>query len=152
LEFDKFLHHTQDLTAHDGFLGAMSIHFESSNFRELLDRLPATLRSIPNECILAASEGRGDLAAYVNPRLTERFRSEDLAIADSEWYPAVSVLNGMAWCFDLEVLRKRSPLAQYLMKNQSKVVPTEANTASESIRFNELLREWFNLAQAMGPT
>ena len=76
----------------------------TKTYSDILSSLSPYLRSIPNETLLAAQEGKMDRK---NERLNER-------IYEIEDFPPITPLTNMYWVFLLKTLCERSPLIQHL--------------------------------------
>ena len=103
--------HLSMMKAAGGFLGRCRYEGDIQSFKELLDRTPSETRSIPNECLLAAMEGRLG-RNYQNPRLQCRMTTDGCGELE---YPHVTEETAYYYYFDINTLVKTSPLLQSLM-------------------------------------
>lgn len=86
---------------------------DTESFKELLDSTDPVTRSIPNESLLAAMEGRYGQPHYPNPRLNVRAIADDLIEED---YPPVTRETGYHYFFDLTSVIKGSPFYTSLVE------------------------------------
>jgi hypothetical protein len=137
IDLQTFFRNVSDQTQAGGFLGCMSGATSQLHLFDILQHIPPSVRSIPNECIWAAAKGEfGNVGEpYENPRLSER-------IEEKASFPPCNPLTHIMWFFDLAKIHERSPLIQFLCEKTSDWFSQpvqEKDVVSQSILFHQFI-------------
>jgi hypothetical protein len=117
MDFDLFLDHFklfENAFIHQANNDASFIN----TFSELLDRTSLDLRSVPNECLLAAMRGLFGVN-FVNPRLKQRALRDSFSVAD---YPTIRPETSLYYFIELSDLIRKSPFYTKLLQISNKPI------------------------------